>query len=108
MEANKIQLKSIWGTWWEPIRKWFYPAWLGYETSIRFYDYALSSYSFVRTYENYFGAFGIEVLAVLAAILTFVICFVFLTIPASIALFKFFKPEETYRITFEMKIKKYL
>jgi len=36
MEEQNLQLKSIWGKWWEPIRKWFYPAWLIYETTVRF------------------------------------------------------------------------
>lgn len=103
MEENKVQLKSIWGQWWEPIRKWFYPSWLCYETTMHFYEYALS----VHNYFINFKTFGTQTLAILGGAATFIVCFAFLTVPASIALFKFFKSEKTYNNPFEKKLKTY-
>lgn len=107
MEGNTIQLRSIWGKWWEPIRKWFYPAWLLYETTIRFYDYAISTHRYFITQQNTFGEAGAQALSILGSIGTFLVCFGFLTIPGCIALFKFFKSGKVDRTSFEENIKKY-
>ncbi|MCK0132570.1 hypothetical protein MWU59_13755 [Flavobacteriaceae bacterium F08102] len=47
MEEQNKQLTSILGKWWVSIRKWFYPAWLIYETTVRFYDYSEATYLFL-------------------------------------------------------------
>lgn len=107
MEGNKLELKSIWGKWWEPIRKWFYPAWLFYETTIRFYDYSFSAYQYFFDQQDSIGKNLAQALSILGSLSTFVICFAFLTIPGCIALFKFFKSEKTYDTSFERHIKKY-
>ncbi len=105
MEANKNQLKSIWGKWWVPIRKWFYPAWLIYEASIRFYDYAIDLYKYTIGLQDYIGETSTQILAVFSGIITFVICSFYLTVPASLALFKFFKKEKPISHSFEDRIK---
>lgn len=107
MEGKESQLKSIWGKWWEPNRKWFYPAWLLYETTVHFYDYAFSAYQFFINQQDGIGEVAAQALSILGSLGTFVICFAFLTIPASLALFKFFKPEGTGNSSFEIEIKKY-
>jgi hypothetical protein len=68
MEENNKQLKSIWGKWWEPIRKWFYPAWLLYELTVRFYENAIAVYNYFiekqDSFDSYLGEW----------ILRFVLC----------------------------------
>lgn len=107
MEGNKLELKSIWGKWWEPKRKWIYPTWLAYETTVRFYDYACSAYQYFINQQDNIGKVAAQVLSILGSVSTFVICFAFLTIPGCFALFKFFKSEKTYHTSFESQIKKY-
>jgi len=106
MGEQNTQLTSIWGKWWVSIRKWFYPAWLIYETTVRFYDYSEATYLFFIT-ENYMGELGSQILAVLCSIATFAICCFFLTVPTTFILYKFFKIENLSRTQFESKIKKY-
>lgn len=94
MEENNKELKSIWGKWWEPIRKWFYPAWLIYEVSIRFNDYGKAVHNYFldqSSLASYIGELGAQTLASLCSVATFVICTLFLTLPACLVLFKFFK-----------------
>ena len=91
MEERNKQLHSIWGKWWVPIRKWFYPSWLLYETSYRFYDYAESVHPYVINQLE-----GIEV-----------ICTVFLTVPACFLLYCFFTTKNVTGTTFEGKVKVY-
>tara|TARA_R110000796_G_scaffold252637_1_gene389623 strand:- start:63299 stop:63637 length:339 start_codon:yes stop_codon:yes gene_type:complete len=109
MEENNRQLKSIWGKWWEPIRKWFYPAWLGYETSIRFYDYSLSVHQyFIKQKDDiasYIGETGTQALDMLSSVGTFIVCTLFLTVPACFVLYKFFKIENLTSSPFESKLK---
>ncbi len=109
MEENKIQLQSIWGKWWEPIRKWFYPAWLVYETSIRFYDYALSVHHYFKTQQDflsaYIGEIGAQILNAFFSFSTFAICSAFLTIPASIALYQYFQVAKATNSPLESKLK---
>ncbi|WP_272151445.1 hypothetical protein [Tenacibaculum aiptasiae] len=111
MENNNTQLKSIWGTWWEPIRKWFYPSWLIYETSIRFYSYSKPIYQyFIKqqvSISQYIGEIGTQVLGIFCSLSTFIICSVFLTLPASYLLFKVFKSENLTSTLFEQKLKSY-
>ncbi|UZR99124.1 hypothetical protein [Chondrinema litorale] len=106
MEERYTQLKSIWGKWWEPIRKYFYPAWLIYETTVRFYEYSEATYLFFIT-ENYIGELGSQSLAMFCSIATFVICSFFLTLPACFIFYKFFKLENLSGTQFESKIKKF-
>lgn len=101
MEEKNKQIHSIWGKWWEPIRKWFYPAWLIYETSYRFYEYSISTY-------NYFGETGNHVLAITTSIATFIICTAFLTVPTCFVLYKFFKIDDLTKSLFEEKMKRFL
>ncbi|MEB2776376.1 hypothetical protein SYJ56_13720 [Algoriphagus sp. D3-2-R+10] len=109
MEENNKQPRSIWGKWWEPIRKWFYPGWLLYETSVRFYDYTQSVHHyFIRQQDSitfYIGKFGTQTLAILCSVATFAVCTAFLTIPACFVLYKFFKTENLTGTPFEEKLK---
>lgn len=109
MGENDKQLKSIWGKWWVPIRKWFYPSWLIYETSIRFYDYAQSVQNyFINQQEyiaTYLGETGTQTLGVFCGVATFIICAAFLTVPASFVLYKFFKTENLTGTQVEEKMK---
>ncbi|KZS41070.1 hypothetical protein AWE51_23225 [Aquimarina aggregata] len=107
MEENNKQLKSIWGVWWEPIRKWFYPAWLLYEVSIRFYNYSIAVHQFIMEQQNYLGEIIIQILAVFLSIVTFIICSFYLTIPTCLTLYRFFTKNNFASNTFEQKIKKY-
>jgi len=107
MENNRKHLISIWGKRWEPIRKWFYPIWLFYETTERFYEYALSVYHLFEHQQDDIGEVTAQVLSIIASVCTFLICFAFLTIPACIALFKFFTSEKTYNAPFERQLKRY-
>ncbi|CAM1368583.1 conserved hypothetical protein [Tenacibaculum litoreum] len=108
-DNNKQQLKSIWGKWWEPIRKWFYPAWLIYETSIRFYEYALSVHIYFKNPQNniasYIGEASTQILGIFCSLSTFIICTVFLTIPTCFILYKFFKTKNLTGSQFEATLK---
>ncbi|MDY8136124.1 hypothetical protein [Aquimarina sp. 2201CG5-10] len=109
MKDNHKQLKSIWGKWWEPLRKWFYPTWLLYETLIRFYGYTQSVYNyFIKQHHDiasYIGEIGSQALNIFCSAATFVICVFFLTVPACFILYKFFKIENLTSTQFEQKIK---
>ncbi|AUP80676.1 hypothetical protein [Flavivirga eckloniae] len=107
MEKNNKQSKSIWGKWWTPIRKWFYPAWLIYEVTIRFYDYALAVHSYFMEQQNYLGEIGALILAVFCSVVTFIICTFYLTIPACFILYKFFKEDNLTKVRFEERIKRF-
>ncbi|MFD0760904.1 hypothetical protein ACFQZW_02285 [Lutibacter aestuarii] len=108
MEEKKTINKSIWGKWWTSFRKWFYPAWLVYETTIRFYEYSLSTYQYFLLQEQYFGSEISQLIAILASSLTFAICFFFLTVPASFALFKYFNTKKLApNLLIEQKVKTY-
>ncbi|GGX06623.1 hypothetical protein [Aquimarina muelleri] len=111
MKENNKQLISIFGKWWEPIRKWFYPTWLLYELSVRFYDYAVDVHNYFIEKQGYFvsyiGEIGTQTLAVFCSIATFVICTAFLTVSACFILYKFFKIKNLTDVKFEEKIKKY-
>lgn len=100
MEEKNKQIHSIWGKWWESIRKWFYPAWLIYETSYRFNEYSISVY-------KYFGETENHTLAITASIATFIICTAFLTVPTCFTLYKFFKIDNLTNSLFEDKMKRF-
>mgnify|MGYP003631819726 CR=1 FL=1 len=111
MEEKNKQLKSIFGSWWEAVRKWFYPTWLLYELSIRFYDYAIAVYNyFIKQQDylaSYIGEIGALISAVFSSVATFIICTAFLTVPACFLLYRFFKTENLSATPFEDTIKKY-
>lgn len=111
MEEKNKQLKSIWGKWWEPIRKWFYPTWLLYETSIRFYDYAQSVHNYFITQQDtmasYIREMGTQTLSIFCSVATFSICTAFLTLPVCFVLYKFFQTQNLTGTEFEEKIKTY-
>ncbi|RYH72148.1 hypothetical protein EVU94_13855 [Flavobacteriaceae bacterium 144Ye] len=106
MEDLNSQQKSVFGTWWEPIRKWFYPAWLIYETSIRFYEYSLGVCNYFITQQESIGELFAQILAITCGLATFLICSFYLTVPTCIILYKFFK-EDKLTHPFLHKIKKY-
>lgn len=91
----KEEKKSIWGAWWVPHRIWFYPVWLIYETSSRFYYYSEGVYFYLETHQEsitpYLGEIGAQILYLLCSGLTFLICTAFLTVPAGYILYKLFK-----------------
>lgn len=107
MEENNTSIKSIWGAWWTSFRKWFYSAWLVYETSIRFFEYALDVYQYFIIRELNLGENTVQILAVLCSSLTFLICFFYLTVPATLALYRYFKPETLSKNPIEEKFKTY-
>lgn len=111
MEENYKQLKSIFGKWWLPVRKWFYPIWLSYELSIRFYDYTLSVNDYFigkqAFYASYIGKIGLQTLAVFCSLSTFIICTAFLTVPACLVFYQFFKIENLTATSFEAEIKRF-
>ncbi|MDN4165902.1 hypothetical protein QWY31_10335 [Cytophagales bacterium LB-30] len=106
-----MHTKSIFGTWWEPIRKWFYPIWLIYELSVRFYAYSADAYSYFSGHQGYFysllGHTGAQLLAISVGMATFIICTFFLTIPSVYILYQFFKDENLTGTAFEGKMKFY-
>ncbi len=110
MEVKNTQLKSIWGKWWEPIRKWFYPTWLIYETSFRFYEYGHAVHAYLIALPHYSASkiveIGLPTLAVFCGFLTFAVCTLFLTLPASYLLYQFFKQDNLSQSRFEQKLKK--
>ncbi|WP_439490623.1 hypothetical protein [Algoriphagus sp.] len=109
MEENNKLPTSIWGKWWEPIRKWFYPGWLAYETSVRFYEYTKAVYHFFTRQQDfiavYIGKIGSQTLTVFSSVATFAVCTAFLTVPACFVLYKFFKAENLTGTPFEEKLK---
>ncbi len=109
MGDNNKELKSIWGKWWAPIRKWFYPAWLIYETSVRFADYGQSVHTYFIKQQDYLGSYigeiGAQSLALFCSMITFVICTLFLTVPACLILFNFFKVINLTRTRLEERLK---
>lgn len=109
MEEKSKQVKSVWGKWWELIRKLFYPTWLFYELTIRFYDYSIDVHNYFTEQQHYltFGEITTQFLAIFCGVLTFVVCTFFLTIPACYILYKFFKIENLTNSRFEEKMKKY-
>lgn len=107
MEENKLQ-KSIFGAWWEPIRKWFYPTWLCYEISIRFYDYAIATHNYFIAQEDYLGEIITQILAFFCSVATFIICTFYLTVPACFTLYMFFKEDKPITHSSIRKIKTYL
>ena len=107
MEKNNKQLKSIWGKWWASIRKWFYPAWLVYETFIRFYAYGQSVHDCFTMQQTYVGEIGTQTLAIFFSVITFVICATYLTLPASFLIYHFFQIDNLTNTRLEEKIKKY-
>ncbi|UZD22604.1 hypothetical protein PBT90_04115 [Algoriphagus halophytocola] len=108
MEENKQPI-SIWGKYWEPIRKWFYPSWLAYEVTVRFYDYSKAVYHFFTKQQDFIavsiGKLGSQTLAIFSSLATFAICTAYLTIPACFALYQFFKKENLTGAAFETKLK---
>ncbi|SFS93158.1 hypothetical protein SAMN04487906_2174 [Zhouia amylolytica] len=112
MEATNKQLTSIWGPWWVPVRRWFYPAWLIYETSCRFYNYSIDVYLYIHHSQGgittYIGDTATQVLAILGGLATFLICTAFLTAPTSFILFKFFEKEGLTGSILETQIKRFL
>lgn len=106
MEENNKQLKSIWGSWWEPLRKWFYPAWLIYELSIRFYEYGQGVYMYFMGQQDFLGGFTAQAIAILSSAATFVICSFYLTLPACFTLFRFFTLRDLTNSPLEERIKR--
>lgn len=111
MEDKNTQLNSIFGKWWEPLRKWFYPTWLIYELSIRFYNYAITVYQYFTQPPAFFasllGEMAAQAFAILSSVFTFLICTIYLTVPSSFTLFKFFTIKNLKGKQFEDKMKKY-
>ena len=111
MEETNKQLKSVWGKGWEAIRKWFYPAWLIYETVYRFYDYAVATHGYVGSHSEsitaYLGETGTQIVAIICSIIIFAICTAFLTVPASFILYAFFKEENLTGTTWERQLKRW-
>lgn len=110
MEENHKNLHSIWGKWWDLIRKWFYPAWLSYEASIRFYDYALAVHNYFINQQDYIASYigetGAQILDIFCSLTTFVLCSAFLTVPACFTLYKFFDSNNLTDTRFEWKMKR--
>ncbi|GEM_PF-1530755 len=110
IEKHTSYQQSIWGKWWVPIRKWFYPAWLVYETSVRFYEYTKAVHLyFEEQYDHLFssiGAIGARSLDLLCSAITFTGCTIFLTVPAGFVLYRFFKVDNLTDTRLEARFKK--
>ena len=111
MEEKNNPQKSIFGKRWQTVRIWFYPIWLLYELSIRFYDYAIAAQNHfielqARSALN-LGKIGTNTLAMFCSVSTFIVCTAFLTVPSCFVLYKFFKIENLTTSQFEAKLKKY-
>ena len=104
--------ESIWGSGWTHVRKWVYPTWLAYEASRRFADYAESVHNFLDArYEQIaqvVGNVGSQTLDVLASCGTFAACELLLTVPACIALYKFFEQDNLTDTKLERGLKRIL
>jgi len=111
MEDKNKQKTQFFGKWWEPNRKWFYPTWLIYELSIRFYDYAIAVHQYFTQPPAFFasllGEMDPQAFALLSSVFTFLICTIYLTVPSSYTLFKFFIIKNLTGNQFEDKMKKY-
>lgn len=109
MEENSKHKYPIWGKWWASFRKWFYPVWLAYESSIRFYEYAVAAHSYCIDQQdflsNYIGKFGTHALGIFCGAASFAICSLYLTLPACLAIFRFFKEESLTNTVLEEKLK---
>jgi hypothetical protein len=112
MEEQSKPIQSVWGKWWMPVRKWFYPTWLTYEASYRFYDYSATVYHYIATQQKsispFIGTLGTKVLGTISCLATFVICTLFLTIPASYLLYNFLDGKKTTTKRFEQQLKRIL
>ena len=108
---NNTKAYSIFGKWWMPIRKWFYPFWLFYELSIRFYGYTISVNDYFIDeqvfYASTYSEMGLQILALISSLSTYIICTAFLTVPACLVLHYFFKIENLTGTNFEIKAKRY-
>jgi len=100
LRIHHVQKHSIWGSYWEPVRKWFYPSWLLYELSYRFYQYAIATNQYIEQISN-------QPLAVFSAVVAFLICTLFLTVPTCFILYTFFKAENLTNTSIEKKLKRY-
>jgi hypothetical protein len=107
MEDLIKKQQSIFGRWWTAIRRWFYPAWLIYETSFRFYDYSVSVINYFIEHQDFFGEATTQVLAIFCGLATFLLCTFYLTVPSSFTLYKFFKDEKSTTNPLIINIKRY-
>ncbi|KAB2810148.1 hypothetical protein [Phaeocystidibacter luteus] len=108
MSGRSTPSPSFLGPYWSAFRKWFYPAWLIYETSIRFIEYASQTQAYVQTnITDLLGDSGAEVLSMTCGVLVFLICFLFLAVPGGFILYQFFKKENLSGTLFEQKFKFY-
>lgn len=110
MKEKNHEQASIWGKWWLPVRKWFYSIWLGYELTTRFYEYALSVHSYFQSEHDYLAAqmgnMGHQLLDLFCSVSTFVVCTIYLTIPACYVLFRFFQEKKPTQTRFEARFKR--
>ncbi|WP_456461547.1 hypothetical protein [Reichenbachiella sp.] len=104
-----MQNISIWGSWWMPIRKWFYPIWLLYEISYRFYEYSWAVHTYLSNAQDqitcYLGGLGAQILTISCSMVTFSICTAFLSVPACFVLYKFFSTQNLTGTELELKMK---
>lgn len=111
MANQNSNLKSFLGPYWSSFRKWFYPAWLIYETSYRFYGYSLGVHEYLSVSQDsisvYIGAFGADALSLFCSVSTFLICTLFLTVPACVLLFQLFVHRNLTGLQIEERIKFY-
>lgn len=108
MQKDSAIPTSIYGKAWANFRKWFYAAWLIYETVFRFYDYAHSTYTFTLEQTDRFGSLTSEVLATSSGLLCFLICAFFLTVPTTYLIFTFFEDREFIQNPNIQKLRYYL
>lgn len=101
METHIKHQSSIWGKYWESLRIWFYPAWLMYETTHRFYTYSLDMYCYVSGISS-------QQIALISSVLTIIICTLFLTLPTCFILYKFLKVDNLTKSNFGEKLKRFL
>lgn len=99
---------SIWGPWWATIRKWLYPAWLLYETFIRFYGYSSDVQIYLTTHLErmaFIGQRSTQLLSGLGGVITFAVCTISLSLPLCFICYHFFLQNNLTHTLFEKKLK---
>ncbi|NVK03444.1 MAG: hypothetical protein HWD92_01420 [Flavobacteriia bacterium] len=112
MANTAFSIPSFFGPYWSKFRKWFYPAWLVYETTVRFLAYSsdVSSYFTAQSdaIAEWSGAVGASIITTSSSVLTFLVCSAFLTVPAAYLLYAFFNTQNLTSSSIESKFKYYL
>jgi len=104
--------KSIWGETWTKLRPYVYPAWLTYELGLRSLKYTKSVHEFLEDnheiISQHIGRFGNQLINLVSTGATFITTQAFLTIPAGLLLYHFFKKDNITNTRTEERLKRFL